>query len=115
MDGGAAGGGPPGGVAAVRDPAAQPERTRLAWRRTVLAFAVVTVLAVRHAAHGSGASAWWAAVAAAAAWVGLVAVAARRVRALTDPRPTPLGVSGALFAVICTLAVPISGVVVLLW
>ncbi|MGK5500267.1 DUF202 domain-containing protein [Streptomyces sp. URMC 125] len=98
----------------ARDPAAQPERTRLAWRRTVLASAVVAVLAARRAAHGAGDAVWWAAVSA-AAWVALAASAARRSRELAVPRPVPLGVSGALSAVICTLAVPICGVVVLLW
>ncbi|MBB1244016.1 DUF202 domain-containing protein [Streptomyces durbertensis] len=33
----------------VRDPAAQPERTRFAWRRTTLAGGLVVALALRHA------------------------------------------------------------------
>ncbi|MGW0656567.1 DUF202 domain-containing protein [Streptomyces umbrinus] len=68
-----------------RDPGLQPERTRLAWRRTTLAGTVATVLAVKTALH-NGPSATGIATAAlcCALWLGFLTVAHRRIRVLAE-------------------------------
>jgi len=60
------------------------ERTRLAWRRTLLAAATVAVLAARMAAVNGDAILVAVAV---AGWAALVGLAARRIRA----RPAAAG------------------------
>ncbi|WP_240958184.1 DUF202 domain-containing protein [Streptomyces barkulensis] len=107
---------PRGDEEAVRDPAAQPERTRMAWRRTTLAFAAVVALLARGTLHDGGPPRQYA-PAALGALVGLVflALAHRRIRALDVPRPGTLGTRTAYAAAVCTLSVPIFGVVVWLW
>ncbi|MEW2087520.1 DUF202 domain-containing protein [Streptomyces sp. NPDC005283] len=89
-----------------RDPGLQPERTRLAWRRTTLAFTVAAVLAARQAAGGDLGTAGFMAVACSAlVWLGFLRVAHRRVHALgTGPRPQALPGRAALAAVACTVA-----------
>ncbi|MBU7599824.1 DUF202 domain-containing protein [Streptomyces sp. P38-E01] len=75
-------------MSGVRDPGAQPERTRLAWRRTTLAATVVLLLTVRHQLVASGGVLGWAAVAVAvAAWLGLLVAAHRRLRRLLCAAP----------------------------
>ncbi|RGC69857.1 hypothetical protein C5N14_05470 [Micromonospora sp. MW-13] len=59
------------------DPGLQPERTRLAWRRTLLALTVVTVLTVRLALTGDAAGAVLAGVAI-AGWAATLALCWRR-------------------------------------
>ncbi|CAL9379749.1 hypothetical protein SUDANB106_01043 [Streptomyces sp. enrichment culture] len=114
--GGAAGGGARGAEGAVRDPAAQPERTRMAWRRTTLAFAAVVALLARGTVHDGGPPRQYALAALGAlVWLVFLALAHRRIRALDVPRPGPLGTRTAYAAAVCTLTVPISGMVVWLW
>ncbi|MER6914663.1 DUF202 domain-containing protein [Streptomyces sp. NPDC000594] len=91
----------------VRDPGLQPERTRLAWRRTTLAFTVVGVLAVRQAlmTGGEGTRGTVALAAGALVWLALLALAHRRIRVLGGgPVPPLLGPWEARAAAACTLA-----------
>ncbi|MEU2769550.1 DUF202 domain-containing protein [Streptomyces diastaticus] len=94
---------------AVRDPGLQPERTRLAWRRTALSFTVVAVLATRAAVHRSGGAASVLSLAACfLLWLGFVALAHRRVRALAPARPVPLPAPVAVGAVCCAVGLAVS-------
>ncbi|MEU0134481.1 DUF202 domain-containing protein [Streptomyces sp. NPDC006296] len=91
-----------------RDPGLQPERTRLAWRRTTLACTVVAVLGVRQALTGGVTGAAVLAVAASLlAWLGFLAVAHHRVTGLGAAEPVPLPPRHALAAVVCTLALAV--------
>ncbi|MEV7415712.1 DUF202 domain-containing protein [Streptomyces sp. NPDC089919] len=101
--------GAPGG----RDPGLQPERTRLAWRRTTLTWTAVAVLAVKQALHGSGSPAELAGTAfIALLWAGFLYVSHRRIQALAAPRPALLGLPAALAAALCCVA--LTGFAVLL-
>lgn len=96
----------------ARDSGLQPERTRLAWRRTALTATVVALLLGRLALATGGASASGAVGLAATAfvWLGVLAVAQGRIRAMRYPRPHPaplvlpltVGGSVAAFAVVAT-------------
>ncbi|WP_367324295.1 DUF202 domain-containing protein [Streptomyces sp. HUAS ZL42] len=89
-----------------RDPGLQPERTRLAWRRTTLSSTVATVLAVKTALHG-GPSAAGVVVSGLCCglWLGFLLIAHRRIHALATTTAAPaLALRHAAAAVLCTAA-----------
>lgn len=110
-------GGPEGGPADIRDPGLQPERTRLAWRRTTLSCAVAVVLAGRQALLDGGPSAAEAVLVALAVLAGLAFLAAahHRIRALAETtRPRVMSVRTALPAAGCTLVLVVLGAAIVL-
>lgn len=103
-------------AARERDPGLQPERTRLAWRRTTLSGTVVAVLAVRAVLHGGVSAAGIVACAlCCACWLGFLLVAHRRIRALAAPgRPAALRLPYAAVTVLCTAAMAVCGAALVL-
>ncbi|MFG2192394.1 DUF202 domain-containing protein [Streptomyces sp. NPDC048639] len=95
---------------AGRDPGLQPERTRLAWRRTTLTYVAAALLAARGLLHDAGPLR-----AAVAMAVGLpllaafLAVAHRRMRALDAQRPPALSPRTAAAAASCVVALAVLG------
>ncbi|WP_308402554.1 DUF202 domain-containing protein [Streptomyces sp. AC550_RSS872] len=106
--------GPP--VEPVRDPGLQPERTRLAWRRTTLSGAVAAVLAMKTALHGSLSVAGIVACALCCGlWLAFLALAHRRIHALSaSPEPTPLAPRHAAAMVLFTMALAVCGAALVL-
>ncbi|MGW7319696.1 DUF202 domain-containing protein [Streptomyces sp. NPDC054854] len=99
----------------VRDAGLQPERTRLAWRRTTLACSVVAVLAVRQALRGTGSPTEVAGAAVTVLiWVAFLWVAHRRMRELAAARPRALAPRAALGVVACTVALAVFAIAVIL-
>ncbi|MFJ9350144.1 DUF202 domain-containing protein [Streptomyces sp. NPDC101237] len=92
-----------------RDPGLQPERTRLAWRRTTLSATVAALLAARTALHGStSAGGVLTCAACCGLWLGFLLVAHHRIRALAAAdRPAALTPRQAAAAVLCTVAVAV--------
>ncbi|MGW5352361.1 DUF202 domain-containing protein [Streptomyces sp. NPDC004031] len=95
-----------------RDPGLQPERTRLAWRRTTLSCAVVAVLAGRQALHGDAAYVTLAVGLAALVFLAFLWLAHHRIQQLGAPRPRLLPHAAALAVAVCMLALAVFGAAV---
>ncbi|MFF4058041.1 DUF202 domain-containing protein [Streptomyces sp. NPDC001668] len=98
-------------AAGERDPGLQPERTRLAWRRTTLSGTVSAVLAVKTALHGGPSpGAVIACALCCALWLAFLYLAHRRIRTLTSSgAPRSLTPRTATAAVLCTVALAACG------
>ncbi|WP_028801666.1 DUF202 domain-containing protein [Streptomyces sp. 142MFCol3.1] len=97
-----------------RDPGLQPERTRLAWRRTTLSSTVAALLAMKTALHGGRSVAGLLACALCCAlWLGFLALAHHRIRTLSTAGPSgPAALTSryATAAVLCTVALAVCAV-----
>ncbi|MFD3328960.1 DUF202 domain-containing protein [Streptomyces sp. NPDC058701] len=102
--------------AAARDAGLQPERTRLAWRRTTLACSVAAVLGLRQAMRGPGTPA--DAVGAGVIvllWLAFLWVAHLRMRELAAAaRPRGLASGAALATVACTVTLAVFAMALLI-
>jgi uncharacterized membrane protein YidH (DUF202 family) len=97
------------------DHGAQPERTRLAWRRTVLSATACALLLVRLAfERGLDDVGALALALGLLCWLALLLVAQRRIRAME--RQHPAGVARTMAAVtVCCALTGVLGVLLILW
>jgi len=102
-------------VSDARDPAAQPERTRFAWRRTTLAFAVVVVLEIRRVVvEGASVGGYAGLSLALCTWLVFLAAGQRRIGQLAAAAPGAMAPGLALGAGLCVVASAISAAALLL-
>ncbi|WP_129257622.1 DUF202 domain-containing protein [Streptomyces lydicus] len=98
-----------------RDPGLQPERTRLAWRRTTLSATVMAVLAGRQLVQSDapGPVKVVLAVLMGLLWMAFVVLAHHRMQAMAAGRPPALPPRTVALLVGCTLALALCGAVIL--
>ena len=97
------------------DHGASAERTRLAWRRTVLSATAVGLLAARPAFDpDAGPAQWITAALAGSGWSVLVALAYRRARALGKRPPHPGRRAVVAYAATTVALAMLAGLVVML-
>ncbi|WP_431963203.1 DUF202 domain-containing protein [Actinacidiphila sp. bgisy160] len=93
-----------------RDPGLQPERTRLAWRRTTLAFSVAALLAGREAVlRGVSPAGLLGLSLCALVWLAFTVTTHRRITALGSARPAVMTSRTAAWAVLYVLVLAAAG------
>ncbi|MGQ4388155.1 DUF202 domain-containing protein [Streptomyces sp. SAS_270] len=100
-----------------RDPGLQPERTRLAWRRTTLASTVAALFAAKASLRDGTPTGIVVGALSCAIWLGFLAVAHRRIRTLADARadgPAALSARHGTTAALCTVALAVCAAVLVL-
>lgn len=98
----------------TRDPGLQPERTRLAWRRTTLAVGAVAALAARLALQRGTPLGLLGLFAAVGLWLAVLAVSHRRIQAMAPTRPAAAGRSLPAYALIIA-GYAVLGVFLVIW
>lgn len=97
------------------DHGASAERTRLAWRRTILSATVVGLLLVRPAFQRSaGVTAWLTAGLAMAGWAAVLGISYHRQRGLATRPPHPGRRTIPVYALIIVTLAILGGLVVIL-